>query len=67
MTAGFTDYKAADLGLRDIGFKGRQHSFGFGLTANVFQYRDFFLDTFLSARWTALHVENKLLNTEPSG
>jgi hemolysin secretion/activation protein ShlB/FhaC/HecB len=47
----WSDYHASDVGFEDSDFKGSQWTAGGRLTANVYQYHDFFADLFTGAHY----------------
>jgi hemolysin activation/secretion protein len=54
----WSDFTASDVGAPDQNFEGDSWSLGTELEANVYQHRDWFVDTYLGARWDNIGIES---------
>lgn len=57
----WSQYDASEVGLSQLDFKGDEWLAGGRLTANVFQYRDIFVDLFGGLHWQQIGVKNSLI------
>lgn len=62
--ASYHEYNASDIGFFSSEFKGESWNAGLELTANVYQYNDWFLDLFVGARYEDISTEDVLLESE---
>ena len=60
----YSEYTASDVGLSSQEFSGRDVTAGAELIANVFQYRQLFLDVLGGARWRRIHVSDSLVGSK---
>lgn len=59
LNAGWTKYKASDVGIQDERFDGESFYVGSELAVNVFQRDDFFVDIYGGARYQDIEVINR--------
>jgi hypothetical protein len=60
----WSQYDASEVGVVDDDFGGDQWSTGGRLQANVFQYREIFVDLFAGAEWQRIGVDNDTTGDE---
>jgi len=66
----WTQYESSILGFGDISFdrfEGESWTAGLQLIANVFQYKQLFVDLIAGVRWLNVDVDNNLLGPEGQG
>lgn len=59
----WSEYTASDVGLPNQDFNGESWLAGGELSANIYQYRELFVDAYVAARWENIQVTNQLVDT----
>lgn len=59
----WNQFTASDVGVQDQEFKGDGYAIGGELIANVYQYRELFIDVYGGARWQNIGIESSFGDT----
>ncbi len=64
LDGGWNQYDATQVGATRDRFDGEQWELGLSLIANVFQYRELFVDVVAGARWQNVQVDNEIVDID---